>query len=360
LESASLQASLKWFSFLPAALIRRSLKAGLEQETEVFFQRCRDQALALIAESVKRMTGQIADQLNAAAHELQSRLAAAITGERRPEMLWRQSSTPVRGAGWGNPALDSIRDKLSALRARSTDFAESQSPALEPGAALPNEKREIPKVREIDLAQDLKTRGCAVCDHLVRIAFDFLAHWQFAISAEETAQNEFAREEGFCPLHMWQLHAVSSTVGESIGLARLIEHTASSLKSSTAARDRPAADCRVCRLIRQSETAYIERLAAFLREAAGQEAYGRSQGVCLRHLTVLLPHVSDEIAQFLRQEAARHFDETAEEMQSYAIKRDALRRTLQNRDENDAHLRALIHFAGAKDVSTPWPEDREI
>ena len=34
--------------------------------------------------------------------------------------------------------------------------------------------------------------------------------------------------------------------------------------------------------------------------------------------------------------------------------------TLQNRDEEDAHLRALIHFAGAKDISTPWPEDREI
>jgi hypothetical protein len=30
------------------------------------------------------------------------------------------------------------------------------------------------------------------------------------------------------------------------------------------------------------------------------------------------------------------------------------------RNEEDAHLRARIHFAGAKDISTPWPEDREI
>ena len=52
-----------------------------------------------------------------------------------------------------------------------------------------------------------------------------------------------------------------------------------------------------------------------------------------------------------RTEATRHFDETAKEMQSYAIKRDAFRRTLGNRDEEDAHLHTLIHFAGAKDIS---------
>ena len=47
-------------------------------------------------------------------------------------------------------------------------------------------------------------------------------------------------------------------------------------------------------------------------------------------------------------------------MQSFAIKRDALRRNLTNANEDDAYLRALIHLAGAKDYSTPWPEDREI
>jgi hypothetical protein len=54
------------------------------------------------------------------------------------------------------------------------------------------------------------------------------------------------------------------------------------------------------------------------------------------------------------------FDEDAEDMKSYAMKREALRRKLQNRDEEDAYRRAIIRIVGGRNVCIPWPEDGEI
>ena len=83
--------------------------------------------------------------------------------------------------------------------------------------------------------------------------------------------------------------------------------------------------------------------------------YEQSQGVCLRHLALLIEELeSEETAQFLLKEASRHFEEFAEDMQSYSLKHDAVRRALHNENEGDAYLRALIHIAGAKNLFFPW------
>jgi hypothetical protein len=62
---------------------------------------------------------------------------------------------------------------------------------------------------QADVAADLRRRGCAVCNHVIRAAHDFFAHWQYALASDEKAQSEFAGELGFCPTHMWQLHEMS-------------------------------------------------------------------------------------------------------------------------------------------------------
>jgi len=45
-----------------------------------------------------------------------------------------------------------------------------------------------------DISRDLGTRGCPVCDHLRRIAFDFLSRWQYALSSNEKVQAGFVVE----------------------------------------------------------------------------------------------------------------------------------------------------------------------
>ena len=99
-------------------------------------------------------------------------------------------------------------------------------------------------------------------------------------------------------------------------------------------------------------------MAACLADPAGRQAYAASQGTCLRHLDLLLRAAPNaEVGRFLLTEAARHFERCAEDMQSYAIKHDALRRGLQNPDEEDAYLLALVHLAGNRSLCLPRAGD---
>ena len=124
---------------------------------------------------------------------------------------------------------------------------------------------------------------------------------------------------------------------------------------------RDSRNCRVCGLLRRAEGKYIQRLAALIGEAPGRNLYRRSQGVCLRHLGMLVDAVSKtESQQFLLSHAAQRFDEDAEDMQSFALKHEALRRSLQNRNEEDAYRRAVIRIVGGRSVCMPWAEDGEI
>ena len=64
--------------------------------------------------------------------------------------------------------------------------------------------------------------------------------------------------------------------------------------------------------------------------------------------------------EFLLSHAAQRFEEDAEDMQTYAMKHEALRRALQNRNEDDAYRRAIIRIVGGRSVCMPWAEDGEI
>ena len=111
----------------------------------------------------------------------------------------------------------------------------------------------------------------------------------------------------------------------------------------------------------KAETDFVERLAAFLREPKNAELYSTSQGVCMRHLGLLIRvSASDDVASILSKTAAQRFEETAEDMRSFAMKRDATRRTLTNDDESDAWMRAVTYMVGAKSYCMPPPNDAEI
>lgn len=211
-----------------------------------------------------------------------------------------------------------------------------------------------------DLAADLQTRGCAVCDHLAGRASAFFAQWQYALYADERARSEYATGPGLCPDHLWQLEGISSLVGAAVGQAPVADHIARVLEgaaANTANRHAiahlvpRATGCRVCRLLSEAETEYIERLAAFVGEREGQEHYARSQGLCLRHLARLVAGLSEEqtVASVLRV-AARQFNQLAEDMRSYVVKTEAFRRDLYTANDLDAVQRAFTHLGGSRQV----------
>jgi len=136
-------------------------------------------------------------------------------------------------------------------------------------------------------------------------------------------------------------------------LARLAK-TLTNLPESVKLLIKDSTTCRVCSLLRDTEADYVQQLAIFLEQAESCQRYAQFQGVCLKHLGLLIVTVScKETAQFLLSEAARHFKEIAQDLRNYDSKREALRRDLITRDEGDAYLRALIHIAGAKEVVDP-------
>ena len=170
-------------------------------------------------------------------------------------------------------------------------------------------------------------------------------------------------------MHTWQLAAVSSPQGLSLGYSRLAERVANSLASLMATPEaacsalqrlvpRPR-ECRVCRLLRDAERAYVPQLMAFLENDSGRQTFANCQGLCLRHLTILTAGAPRELAEFLITHAVRCFGEMAEDMRSSALKRDAIRRELSNRSEEDAYLRAIIHIAGESRVCMPWTQGGE-
>jgi len=209
-------------------------------------------------------------------------------------------------------------------------------------------KQTAPVEAASDLGRDLNTRGCPVCNRMADAASRFLASWQYALATEEDAQQAYAASLGFCPLHTWQLEAMSSPQGLSVGYPNLMERLATDLSRLAAFEHPEPADfvlalvqkpghCRVCRLIQETEAKYLKDLAGFVQLPEGHKAYTHSQGVCLRHLGMLLAVIpSQEVARFLIDHAARRFAEISEDMQNYALKRDALRGHTKNLDEDDA------------------------
>ena len=216
--------------------------------------------------------------------------------------------------------------------------------------------------RKTDFSADLRTRGCAVCNHVVKTARDFFAQWQYVLSRDEAAQSKFAAELGFCPRHSWQLHSMSSPWGESVGLGALTEKVSRLLAKTecdqTASYNvgkipRVRENCRVCMMLEDAEAAYVTRLATFASDEKGAQVYKRSGGVCLHHLARVLAVAPNPVRETVLATASQQFKKLAQWMRDYAAKREAVRRDLISADEEDASLRALIHLVGAKDYFSP-------
>ena len=364
---------------LPATLTRRWLEKNLHTEGARLRQSCQDQVLAFAANSVRKAVDALVQKVENRAAEIAARVLAAITGKPLAALGLVLDGKPVLvDSEYGDSSLQAVRSRLLALRAEALQFsAPTKKPVdgfskerIEPRTPQLAEEPPLPRLEQADLDRDLRARSCPVCEHLATAVFGFLSNWQSALYADEQAQRDFAAELGFCPLHTWQLEAISSPVGTSVGHARLVEEVARLL--SRAAQDprtgrfplqivRDSSNCRVCQLLCHAESAYIQQLAAFVREPDGRQAYARSQGPCLRHLGLLLAaSTGEEIARFLLTEAAHRFEEMAEDMQSFGMKTESLRWSLRNRDEEDAYLRAIIHLVGSKRTCLPWNTNGEI
>jgi len=274
----------------------------------------------------------------------------------------------VKAAKRACSKLESLR--ISLLEGRLDESGGQEPLLVEEAGTQPFEPddsdRPSDDLEDVDAAMCLGTRGCPICRSLEDSVFDFFAQWQYRLATDEETQAAHAEELGFCPIHTWQLLAMSSPCGASVGHARLVETVADRLRemgrnvidgSQAGGLVRDSGNCRVCGFLRRSELERISRLVPLIHDPASRSLYDRSRGVCLRHLGMLLDScTAPEEREFLIAHAVRRFEEDSEDMQSFAIKHEGLRRGLQNRDEKDAYRRALARIAGGRSLCIPWRE----
>jgi len=313
--------------------------------------------------------------------DFEEALGAFLSQERASAFLasiLAKATRLVEGLSGGTPAdaaaakCERIKSRLRAIQEALLPATASEHPLLdqtaETGLVEPEHRPDQPP---IDWPQALQTRGCPICTRMGDAAFKFYVQWQYAITVDDAAQEQFAAEMGFCALHTWQFLAVSSPQGTSTGYARLAQKCAGLLSELAAAPDAiagklgrmvPSRDrCLVCRMIRTVESDAVHSLATFLAVPGGLRPYRDSQGVCVRHLSLLAAGIQNaDLVRQVLQHASRRFEEAAEDMQNYAMKHEGIRRWLQNKDEKDAYLRAVVHLVGEKAACALWREDAEI
>jgi GTP-binding protein EngB required for normal cell division len=269
-------------------------------------------------------------------------------------------------------AIHALRDRILSAHGHPASIAVT-IPINPTDDKKIREAESVKPIGESEVIAALRSRTCAICRRLSDTLFHFFAKWQYQLATNEAAQRAFAADGGFCPLHTWQLAEISSPHGLSLGFPVLLETLTTELSALAAEpnelgqnavptwRNRARSNCRACQILSRTEMEYTRTVAATLALAGGREAYAQGQGVCLHHLDRLAASAEGaENRRFLFSEAARHCDELVEDMQSFATKRDATRRYLTNRDEDDAYLRAITVVSGTKNLCFPWRLDEPL
>jgi len=273
------------------------------------------------------------------------------------------------------PTAGSLRASAQAIRAR---LLAGGPLAVEPAAEDPSAPDGQAVERAI-VASGLRhpsaterttsrARTCPVCAAQGDAIFSFFAQWQYQLATSRLAQREFSAARGFCPAHSWQLGQIASPQGMSAGYVLLIESTAGELQrilhepaahvaARLAALFPTAASCAACQVLEEVERSCVAQTLGHLDTSDGRDDRDETEGLCLPHLQVAL--ASDpgaEVGEVLIGDQVRRLEELAEDMHSYSLKREAVRRGLLNEREEHAWRRALVQLVGeriARGVTLP-------
>jgi len=253
-------------------------------------------------------------------------------------VLGRLESLPHTEAA---PALIS---KLKEVRNRIGDSGldSPRQPGLVPA--------QIPRAR-------IDARGitpCEICRSVLHDVLDFMRQYQYDLSTSPETQEVHARQGGFCPQHTWHYEQIASPRGVCTAYPRLLNLTAKSLRtlaeSNDSNRDAELMEytCPACKVRWATE----DRMVASLARKVQNSSKGEQSTLCLPHLEMVLVKIDQASARrnlLIRQAAV--LERTAEDMQRYAIKHDALRRHLVSKEENDAPLLGLQMLVGHRNVN---------
>ncbi|WP_460811098.1 dynamin family protein [Microlunatus endophyticus] len=280
-------------------------------------------------------------------------------------------------------AVADLATGLPTFRTGLRDLVDDTSPvaveAVDPRGAMPSPAT----------TRQLPTNGaltCVICSRLQRALSEVLSHEQFRLATMQRAQAEHASEGGFCRLHTWEYAAMASPVGISAGYARLAETLAAALDEVAAQRpaslDVPTTgrefapdlaravgeqvtrtdSCRVCiELARvEAEQAAIVAHSPNPVQEAAMTGGDRTPVLCLHHLAAVLAARPDtHRARTLTRALAAQLHRASEDMRSFVLAREAIRRGLITTEENKAYEDVLRLIAGLPALARPWKQSED-
>ncbi len=224
---------------------------------------------------------------------------------------------------------------------------------------------EDPNVNSYALHLNQKT-GCSICGAILEAILRFLSEYQYELTINPKVQQEHARRGGFCPLHTWQYENISSPYGVCVAYPELVHRIAAELKGFADEIGRRGESmervrrllpttktCRVCEVRIAVEKKAVQDIAEITLRATAPDAH--VPACCLSHLIMAAEATGPgEPARRLFHSHASLLERTAEDLQRYALKHDALRRYLTSEEERQASQLALLLLAGHRNVSGPW------
>jgi ribosome biogenesis GTPase A len=361
------------FRFLPTALMRPWLRNYLHAELRKLVGEHETTTVRSIQNTVDECMRTLSQRASTHLAKLERRANELLSDRSRMPANRATGMLSSETAHLYSRGLQSLDANFSALREHvQTDLKSIEDVALDSVEPIfaPSSKLDHRRSANLEGRKNYISRGCPICDHLVSVSKEFFAGFQYSLYNDERKQQTFAENGGFCSFHLWQLESISSPIGFSVGVAKLVKRIARVLDPRIATKSvretllhmRPLTEhCPACDLLRQSEHEFTQKFTNSLSEAENKRLYAQSQGVCLHHLKMAITAgANEEITRLLLRTASTAFQLIAEDMEGFALKREASRRHMVSRDEEDAHLRAAIHLAGAKDNCMPWTLNDEI
>jgi predicted GTPase len=310
-----------------AEWLRRRVRRDYNRTLEVAAAAYRDRITQAVTDAGSEWAGRLSSELQSALKNLGSQVAAVIDG--------RPTSAISGKVGELLGRLDTMREEVAA-----SGHGEAVAPALLPAG----ERRAM--------------RPCFVCERITADLFDFFRKRQYELAINEAQQRAHAANGGFCSLHTWQYEHIASPHGVCLAyapllasVARHLRSIASSASSPRSMRDRirelypSATRCAACQRTAEAEKAAVEQLLEMLVHQENNA--GRDFNLCVLHLGAVLGRENNlETARSLVSEQAITLDRISEDMQTYALKHDALRRELASNEEWMAHMSGLSLLVG--------------
>ena len=337
------------------ALSRRASPAGTTRR----WDRARRRLLGEAERAVAGYLHEAQDALEQTAYDWAKELGAYV--ERQARRSAEQVLERMRNPGSDRHValLEHTARRVTALREEL--LAWNPAPTVSEEQALP---AVIPERTAVPV-----TAQCEICQTIGGIPFDFLAHAQYVLATSEESRAEHAANGGYCALHTWLYAQVAEPVGTALAYAKLTEAAARSLR---AARDSPSSAqalldalahflpdsdrCPVCVTLAAAERSAIDRVVADLHVDSGDEA----PILCLPHAAAVLAVAPDAARRsWLVGKLADSLERIAEDTQTFALKRQSLRRSLLNDEELNACLHAISRVAGNRELARPWRTDED-